>query len=64
MFLILLVILLVGSSVLTYRYLKIITEDKKAEPSSGNQVEFQHFNDEDKIKPNDVMDQNDAVDRQ
>ena len=52
MFLLLLVVLLVGSIGLTYRYIRILTEDKKAPPSSGKQVEFQQFNDEEKVEAN------------
>ena len=57
MFLVLLVVLLVGSTVLTIRYFRILAEDRKAPPSSGKQVEFQHFNDEEKVEANKSVEQ-------
>ncbi len=41
-----------------------MTEEKYAEPSAGNQVEFQHFKDEDKAEGKIVASETDDVERQ
>ncbi|MFM7850535.1 MAG: hypothetical protein ACKO96_01145 [Flammeovirgaceae bacterium] len=57
MFLLLLLVLLVGATVLTFRYFRILAEDRKAPPSSSKQVEFQQFNDEEKVQENKSVEQ-------
>ena len=42
---------------MTYRYFRIITEEKKVPPSAGKQVEFQKFNDEVKVEASESIEQ-------